>query len=234
MAQHGRMRGQLSVGLLGCAAAGVIAMLVLATGPTVAGARATGADAGAMLAAVALAAAWVLAVRLAVTALAVGLSSLPGFVGRAGSRLALAWSPRFARGLVRAALGISVAAGPLLSGAAAFADQPVLPQLDRVVSAASTTGPVTSATPAAPVPPSSSGSPAHPSRTTEPTAASGSRVVVVRAGDTLWGIAARALPPGHSDADVARAWPKWYAANRGVIGSDPGEIRPGQRLVAPG
>jgi hypothetical protein len=43
---------------------------------------------------------------------------------------------------------------------------------------------------------------------------------VVAPGDTLWGIAG---------AD----WPRWYAANRAVVGPDPDLIRPGQRLVPP-
>lgn len=58
-------------------------------------------------------------------------------------------------------------------------------------------------------------------------------VVVVRPGDTLWDIARRHLPAGATDAQVARAWPRWYAANRTVIGPDPDVIRPGQRLRAP-
>ncbi|HEY0120135.1 MAG TPA: hypothetical protein VGC04_15265 [Cellulomonas sp.] len=58
--------------------------------------------------------------------------------------------------------------------------------------------------------------------------------VVVLRGDTLWAIAARHLPPGASDAEVAAAWPAWYAANATTIGSDPGLILPGQVLAVPG
>jgi hypothetical protein len=57
-------------------------------------------------------------------------------------------------------------------------------------------------------------------------------VVVVR-GDTLWDIAARHLPAGASDAQVAAAWPAWYAANAATIGPDPSVIRPGQILAVP-
>jgi len=57
-------------------------------------------------------------------------------------------------------------------------------------------------------------------------------VVVVR-GDTLWDIAARHLPAGASDAQVAAAWPAWYAANTATIGPDPSVIRPGQVLAVP-
>ncbi|MFC8922745.1 LysM peptidoglycan-binding domain-containing protein [Cellulosimicrobium sp. NPDC057127] len=57
--------------------------------------------------------------------------------------------------------------------------------------------------------------------------------VVVLRGDTLWAIAARALPADASDADVAAAVERWHAANVDVIGADPDLIRPGQVLVAP-
>jgi nucleoid-associated protein YgaU len=63
----------------------------------------------------------------------------------------------------------------------------------------------------------------------EPAAAT----VVVRPGDSLWRIAAAHLPPGAGAADVAAAWPAWYAANRATIGADPSLIRPGQVLTAP-
>jgi hypothetical protein len=59
------------------------------------------------------------------------------------------------------------------------------------------------------------------------------RDVVVTRGDTLWAIARRALGVGASDAEVARAWPRWYAANRDVIGPDPDLLRPGQVLRSP-
>ena len=56
----------------------------------------------------------------------------------------------------------------------------------------------------------------------------------VRAGDTLWSIAAAHLPEGATDQEIARAWPRWWRANRAVIGPDPALIRPGQHLVEPG
>jgi len=57
--------------------------------------------------------------------------------------------------------------------------------------------------------------------------------VVVRPGDTLWSIAAAQLGPGTSRNLIAASWPQWYAANRHVIGPDPGVIHPGQRLHPP-
>jgi nucleoid-associated protein YgaU len=59
------------------------------------------------------------------------------------------------------------------------------------------------------------------------------RTVVVRPGDTLWDIAARHLGGASTTAEVAATWPQWYAANRSVIGNDPGLITPGTVLHAP-
>ena len=57
--------------------------------------------------------------------------------------------------------------------------------------------------------------------------------VVVAPGDSLWSVAARLLPATASDVEVAALWRRIYAANRVLIGDDPGLIRPGQRLVVP-
>jgi hypothetical protein len=66
-----------------------------------------------------------------------------------------------------------------------------------------------------------------------PGAASAERGVVVRSGDSLWRIAATQLGGRPTPRRIAAVWPRWYAANRGVIGADPGLIRPGQLLQAP-
>ncbi len=57
-------------------------------------------------------------------------------------------------------------------------------------------------------------------------------VVVVR-GDSLWSIAARHLPAGSTDGQVAEAVERWYATNAHVVGANPDLVRPGQVLVAP-
>ena len=57
--------------------------------------------------------------------------------------------------------------------------------------------------------------------------------IVVRRGESLWSIAARHLGPTAGPREIAREWPRWYAANRAVIGADPDLIEPGQVLVAP-
>lgn len=57
--------------------------------------------------------------------------------------------------------------------------------------------------------------------------------VVVRAGDSLWAIAARNLPAGAGAVEISAAWPRWYAANRGLIGPDPNRLDIGMVLQAP-
>jgi nucleoid-associated protein YgaU len=55
----------------------------------------------------------------------------------------------------------------------------------------------------------------------------------VRPGDSLWAIAAAHLGRHATDAEVAQAWPTWWAANRDAVGSDPGLIHPGLQLDPP-
>ncbi|MGN7147980.1 LysM peptidoglycan-binding domain-containing protein [Arthrobacter sp. SAFR-179] len=57
--------------------------------------------------------------------------------------------------------------------------------------------------------------------------------VTVLAGDTLWDIVGAHLGPEASDVDVALEWPRWFAANRAVIGGSPDVLLPGQILHAP-
>ena len=64
-------------------------------------------------------------------------------------------------------------------------------------------------------------------------AASAHDLVTVRRGDSLWTIAARHLGPDASDAQISREWPRWYAANRDVVGEDPDVILPGVQLRPP-
>lgn len=59
------------------------------------------------------------------------------------------------------------------------------------------------------------------------------REVTVLAGDTLWDIAKKDLGPGASDVEVALHWPRWYQANRSLIGLSPDVLLPGQVLQAP-
>jgi nucleoid-associated protein YgaU len=76
---------------------------------------------------------------------------------------------------------------------------------------------------------------AHTGASSSPSAgtAAAPGTVMVAPGDTLWAIAARHLPAGADDAQIAAAWPVWYAANATRIGSDPDLIRPGLVLSVP-
>jgi nucleoid-associated protein YgaU len=55
----------------------------------------------------------------------------------------------------------------------------------------------------------------------------------VRPGDTLWAITGHALGRGATAALIARWWPRYWQANRRVIGPNPNLLRPGERLVLP-
>ncbi len=72
-----------------------------------------------------------------------------------------------------------------------------------------------------------------PEKTVTPAARTSGSTVTVRAGDSLWSIAAGQLPANASDGQVAQAWRAWHHANRAVVGPDPDLIRPGQVLSAP-
>jgi len=56
--------------------------------------------------------------------------------------------------------------------------------------------------------------------------------IVVHPGDTLWALAAAALPPGASDARITAGWHALYDANCDVV-ADPDLIYPGTHLDPP-
>lgn len=58
-------------------------------------------------------------------------------------------------------------------------------------------------------------------------------VVTVRAGDSLWALAAHELGDTATADDIAAAWPQWHRTNHAVIGDNPNLIRPGQHLTIP-
>jgi len=131
------------------------------------------------------------------------------------------------RRAVLAACGVALAAGvgaPALAAPGQHADQTAataatrvrgLPLPDRATGGSAGDGRV--------------GRPGGPA----PVAAAVAAVVVVRAGDTLWGLATRTLPGSAPANEVAEAARRIYALNRAQIGPDPDLIRPGQRLRLP-
>lgn len=75
---------------------------------------------------------------------------------------------------------------------------------------------------------------AEPVRSARQQPATDAGHVTVVAGDSLWSIAARGLGGSSaSDADIAREWPRWYDANRAVVGDNPNSLLPGQVLRPP-
>lgn len=172
---------------------------------------------------------WLVAAWVAIGLLAVFAAELPGRCGRLAARVAEVALPRAVLKLVAGAAGLGVLAAPVAATAARAPSAPAWP---------------TSAAPSAPAWPTASASPtpagsappvATPHAQQRPTdrRADATRVRV-RLGDSLWSIAAEHLPAGHrAPADVAAAWPRWYSANRHVIGADPDHLEIGEHLVPP-
>jgi hypothetical protein len=167
------------------------------------------------------AAVWLLAAWLAVGLLVAWAGTLPGAVGRVGATASRVVLPRF----LRTALAGSAGLGVLLAPAAALGQGPP-GQPPPAAGAAAPTWPVETDGP---------GAPTWPTDTVPETVPSdrSAEAVTVAAGDSLWTIAAAGLGPGAAPAQVAAEWPKWFAANRAVIGDDPSLIRPGEVLQPP-
>jgi nucleoid-associated protein YgaU len=196
-----------------------------------AGSGVSGDDPTAGVVTVAAWAAWLLALYLVAAVVATAAARLPRSP-RAAQALARRITPAVVRRMTDAAIGVTTAAvvlagppvtayadpSPAATAAAAVptVEWPGLPAAAHSAAASATTPAVGLVTP-------------PPRRA----AAAGDATVVVRAGDTLWSLAARQLGASATDAQVARAWPQLYAANRAVIGANPDLIRPGQRLVCP-
>jgi hypothetical protein len=167
------------------------------------------------------------------------LSQLPGAVGRVARRV----RPRLVPAVLQAALTATLCGSLVTTGAVAAGASDTLPTPGWVTTAPgpapATTTPPTIRTPDPGWTPSAA--PARPHARPEIGLVSAARRadrqvedhVSVRRGDTLWTIAARHLGPEAGPSEVAREWPRWYAANRPVIGADPDLLQPGQLLCPP-
>jgi nucleoid-associated protein YgaU len=163
------------------------------------------------------------ALLLARTVLVAGLvtlSRVPGSLGRRAAALAALLRPGIARRLVATLLGLGTPALAVVTTAP--------PASASALPASPGSAPI-----ARPAALRTSSLPDVWSAQTPTTQRSAPVVVVVRSGDTLWDIARRHLPASATSSDVARAWPRWYAANRAAIGPDPALLRPGTRLRSP-
>ena len=192
----------------------------------------------------------VLCLWLTASTVSAVLAHLPGRPGDLASAVARAVAPAVARR--GAALLVGAAVGGTLAPGAALAHGHPDPATARplaVAVAGHGPGFVAGHGPGfAPTPPAPTAEPAGPGwtptrqavrsqpspdlLTASPRATDGSAVVVHR-GDTLWGLVHRHLGARASEAEVAQAWPRWYAANRATIGDDPHLLLPGQVLRAP-
>jgi hypothetical protein len=149
--------------------------------------------------------AWLAAAYLSLAAAVASLVHLPGLLGRLGAAAA-PLVPASMRRAVRVGVGVAVASSALA-------------------------GPAAAASPS-PVPPSPAPSVAL-SLEWPGLAVAATEEIVVRRGDSLWAISARLLGARSTTREVAGLWPRLYATNRAVIGSDPDLIQPGQHLRAP-
>jgi nucleoid-associated protein YgaU len=214
--------------------------------------RASGPDAPADVIVVAAAAAGLaLLVWGALGVVVTALAAVPGTVGRAATVVADHVAPVVVRRITAALVGgvMATAGSPV-----AHADTPLPKPAPTTQTAAVTHAPapdpafvVTDRPPVADaVPaPGPTSAPVRPEPTRAPpalgplgpaahTPGHPARTVTVVRGDSLWAIAARYLGPHATEQQVAREWPRWYAANRTVIGPDPDLIRVGQVLAVPG
>jgi nucleoid-associated protein YgaU len=178
-------------------------------------------------------AAWVCTGWLCLVAALEHGARLPGTVGHLTAQAVRRVAPSSIRALVRLAVGASLTASVLAGPAAHAEDRP-----PTVAGSSSDSldwpgvAPVT-APPADALPsPAADPRPAVVPAST-PDHSHASVDVVVHPGDCLWDIARHALGPGATEAQVAAAWPRWWAANRSVVGDHPDLIHPGDRLAAP-
>lgn len=202
---------------------------------------------------------WSLAAWALLGLAAAAAAHLPGTVGRAGRAVLIMVVPRALRGSLLAALSAGLALGPVVSAGAtpAAASRPNVPAAQSsggpavpasAVPASAPAGSQADPTASLPAPrwPGSliASQPSRPGSSSAPTAQPGTpattgpagqpaKTVTVAPGDSLWVIAGRWISPPDDPAATGAAWPKWYAANRAVIGADPDLIRPGQVLRAP-
>jgi nucleoid-associated protein YgaU len=165
---------------------------------------------------------------------------IPGLTGRAAARIALRFAPSVVTGLVRVGVGLTVASTPAMATPPASAAGGVVASHD-----AEGGGMATAALPGVgrpgetPVRAELMGSTNANEQPVPPDGHSTGRratmpdAVVVVAGDCLWTIAARAIGPDATDAEIAATWPRWYAHNRGVVGADPDLLIPGTVLRPP-
>lgn len=190
--------------------------------------RSAGSDS--VLVALSATALWIAAIWLACGLVALAATRLPGAAGRAADLVTRRLLPGAVRRMLAGSAGLSILVAPVAAGAAPHAAD-LRPPGPVAATLPSPSWPV-DAPGAAPIPtPQWPATPAadQPARLHR----SAQHEVRVRAGDSLWAIAARRLGSHATPASIAGEWPRWYSANRDVIGPRPDIIQPGQILHAP-
>lgn len=179
--------------------------------------------------------AWVLRTALAVVVAWLAavfaleaLAGLPGGPGAAVRRLRDRLGPWGGGALVAMTLGVVTTPAHAHAG-----DAPDPLDLSLLAPVSAPAEPAPPATPGALPSPEEPATPTTPGPEAPTDPARARPAVTVAAGDTLWEIAARHLGPRASARAVADEWPRWYEANREVIGDDPNLLLAGTRLVAP-
>lgn len=177
---------------------------------------ADGADrAGADLARLGL---WLTALWVACGVLATVGAAVPGATGRFVTGVVTATMPRALRAFLAGSVGVSVTLVPLVPAVATPASA-----TPAGASAPAVSGPATASSSGLDVPwPHTSPDP--PDRRAE---------VVVRAGDSLWLIAARRAGAEATEVEITDEWHRWYRTNTDAVGPDPDLIHPGLHLRAP-
>ena len=166
------------------------------------------------------------------------LAGMPGAIGGGAERAATVLTPRQVRAVIATLLGIGITAG-LATGASAVGSAPPPHTAPSPASRPMTPDPGVSSLPDPGVPSIPTVRPQpdvrvlSPVPRDDPADRDSPHEVVVHRGDSLWAIAARHLGTEASDAEIAEAWPDWYAANRHVIGSDPTSSCRGRSCVRP-
>jgi LysM repeat protein len=172
-------------------------------------------------------------------------AALPGTVGRISAAAAAVMTPAACRGAIRLLLGASAISAPI-TPVAASAAEPVAYALATSSTAGSNAdfadlpgierpAMVLGWVPTVPEPAPAAAPQVDVRLVATPPSEAEAMLdeVVVRRGDTLWEIAARALGRHATAAEIAAEWPRWFSANRAVIGTDPDLIYPGTVLRAP-
>lgn len=191
----------------------------------------SGADAAGLT--LGLAMIWVAAAWLALGLLLTLLAASPGPLGARAGTWARRLVPAMLLRAVAGAAGLSIIITPAAADAqpapiSAISSWPIdarAPVLPASNSAPAQSSPSWPTDP--PIDTPGNGDPAPGTPTSRPAD------VTVTPGDSLWLIAAQRLGGSPDPAAVATEWPRWYAANREQIGTDPALVRPGQELHAP-